>query len=228
MTGDPTSGHTAAFRAGQVKSEPDGRLYSGTFERNAKPVIDGLSPFLNGVTGAALEIGSGTGQHVIAFARAFPGLRWTPSEPDEIHRASIDAWRAYEGSNTEPAIAIDAAADWAATLPKTTRPLRLILSMNVVHISPFTVTKGIVSGAGRALAKGGLLVFYGPFQEGGQHTGKGNATFDARLRADNPEWGLRDIDEIIAVAKPFGMCFLRLIEMPANNRLLILKSGTVI
>ncbi|NOX74908.1 MAG: DUF938 domain-containing protein [Alphaproteobacteria bacterium] len=220
----PTSGHTAAFRAGAFPVEEDGRIVGHMVEKNAKPVIDGLSPFLRGVKGAALEIGSGTGQHIVRFARAFPDLDWTPSEPDAFHRYSIDAWRKHEGNTTNPAIEIDAAADWAAqTAVRAIAPLSLILNLNVIHISPFSVACGIVNGAGAALREGGLLAFYGPFRENGLHTGVGNATFDARLRADNPDWGLRDVAEITALGDAVGLTRIALLNMPANNRILILQ-----
>lgn len=205
-----------------MKSEADGRLYTKTYERNVKPVIDGLSTFLGDVSGHALEIGSGTGQHIIAYADAFPALIWTPSEPDAIHRQSINAWRAHHNAPTKPAAEIDASSDWAASVAHLS-PLRFILSMNVIHIAPFAVARGIVAGAGNALAAGGHLAFYGPFRESGRHTGEGNATFDARLRTDNPDWGVRDVDEIADIAEDCGLQRADLIEMPANNRLLVFR-----
>jgi uncharacterized protein DUF938 len=220
----PTSGHTARFTSANFAREDDGRIHSRMVEKNAKPVIGGLSPFLAGVSGSALEIGSGTGQHVIAFASAFPDLRWTPSEPDPEHRVSIDAWRAYAGALTNTAIAIDAAADWAKQRDvQAIGPLSLILSLNVIHISPFKVAKGIVNGAGQSLDKGGLLAFYGPFKENGNHTGDGNATFDARLRADNPDWGVRDVDDIAELGQATGLTQIALLNMPSNNRILVLQ-----
>lgn len=223
MAGAPTTGHTAQFRPHQMRSEPDGRMYSAVFEKNAQPVIDGLLPFLADRNGRALEIGSGTGQHVQAFAWAFPGLIWTPSEPDAIHRASIDAWRDFYGQVTETAIALDAASDWAnSSTVRQIAPLELILSLNVIHISPIAVLQGILGGAAKALAPGGMLAFYGPFTEAGRHTGDGNAMFDARLKADNPDWGLRDTDDICAFGKPLGLAFKALVQMPSNNRLLVL------
>lgn len=222
----PTTGHTANFRQSHFQREPDGRICARTVERNAKPIIDGLSPFLADLTGHALEIGSGTGQHILEFSRAFPTLTWTPSEPDETHRASINAWRDHSNAPSRDAIALDAAAYWADQPELAAiRPLSLILSLNVIHISPFTVTKGIVAGAVASLKAAGLLAFYGPFRENGKHTGPGNQTFDARLRADNPDWGVRDVDDLVALGQVAGLQFKALLEMPANNRLLILKKN---
>jgi hypothetical protein len=222
----PTTGHTSSFRGPSFDREADGRIHSQMVERNAKPVIDGLSPFLGAHNGNALEIGSGTGQHVIAFSRAFPNLRWTPSEPDSVHRASIDAWRDHENAETNPAIGIDAAADWADQPELATiRPLKLILSLNVIHISAFQLAGGIVNGASKTLTSGGLLAFYGPFKENGAHTGDGNAAFDTRLRADNPAWGVRDVAEIAELGQAVGLSQIALLEMPANNRILILEKS---
>ncbi len=224
MSVKPTTGHTAAFRPGAFHSEPDGRIFSKTVEKNANPVIDGLSPFLGDASGHALEIGSGTGQHIQHFARAFPNLTWTPSEPDATHRASIDAWRAHENSTTLPAITIDAALDWPGQPElQAITPLNLILSLNVIHISPFTVANGIINGAGKTLKPLGLLAFYGPFMENGQHTGDGNAMFDARLRADNPDWGIRDTADLADLGRAAGLKQIALLQMPSNNRILLLQ-----
>jgi len=199
-------------------------MYSAVFEKNAKPVIDGLSLFLAGTDGTALEIGSGTGQHILAFAQAFPALQWLPSEHDAIHRHSIDAWRSFSNAATSKALAIDAAGDWSGPLANQL-PLSLVLSLNVIHIAPVSVLDGILAGAGQCLKTGGYLVFYGPFTENGTHTGDGNALFDTRLRADNPAWGVRDVQAIIAQAGPLGLRHHDLIEMPSNNRLLVLRRG---
>ena len=222
MSGQPTTGHTAKFRPGAIETTPDGRMVSATFKRNVQPVIDGLAPLLAGRKGAALEIGSGTGQHIVAFAKAFPNLHWTPSDPDAVHRKSINAWRAHESAGTSPALALDAAADWASSPGFGSDSLQLIISMNVIHISPIAVLHGIVKGAGQTLQPGGLLVFYGPFKEGGMHTGDGNAAFDTRLRTDNPDWGVRDTTEITKAAQQHQLRDHALIPMPANNRLLVL------
>lgn len=197
----------------------DGRLIGPTFARNHEPVCAALVARLGDVAGHALEIGSGTGQHVQAFTRALPGLRWQPSDPDPIHRTSIDAWSRAEASNLPAAIALDASADFAGAL-RPLDPLRLIFSMNVIHISPFIVAKTIIATAGRALAPGGWLGFYGPFTQGGAHHAPSNAAFDAGLRADNPQWGVRDVDDLAALAQAAGLSAPQQDTMPANNHIL--------
>ncbi|MCP5086197.1 MAG: DUF938 domain-containing protein [Rhodobacteraceae bacterium] len=222
MADQPTTGHSANFR----KGKSDGRLLNATFERNIKPVTDGLLSFLGDAGGNALEIGSGTGQHVCAFSASIPNLTWTPSEPDAIHRASIDAWRKHLNSPARTAIGIDAAANWAGQAAVgQIAPLTLVHSMNVIHIAPFAVARGIITGAGQTLQGGGFLSFYGPFKEAGRHTGEGNRQFDQGLRADNPDWGVRDVIAVTKLAESHGLMFHDLIEMPSNNRLLVYRRG---
>jgi SAM-dependent methyltransferase len=183
-----------------------------------------LAPWFAGRAGPVLEIGSGTGQHAAAFRLGFPGLDWIASDPDAGHRASVAAWAAEAGLPERPVLDIDAATDWAGA-PEVAAlgPLAAIVSMNVIHIAPIAVTEGIVRGAGRALAPQGLLVFYGPFRENGVHTGEGNRRFDEGLRAENPEWGVRDVADIADMAKAAGLSPAALIAMPANNRLLMFR-----
>ncbi|MCP5075226.1 MAG: DUF938 domain-containing protein [Rhodobacteraceae bacterium] len=222
MADQPTTGHSANFRTGKS----DGRLLNATFERNIKPVTDGLFSFLGDARGNALEIGSGTGQHICAFSASIANLTWTPSEPDAIHRASIDAWRTHLKAPTRAAIEIDASSDWSELAGvRQIAPLTLIHSMNVIHIAPFAVAQGIIAGAGQTLQSGGFLSFYGPFKEAGRHTGEGNRLFDQGLRADNPDWGVRDVTEVTNLAKSHGLIFHDLIEMPSNNRLLVYRRG---
>jgi len=228
MAKAPTTDHSVSARPDLMRAETDGRMYSAAYEKNVQPVIDGLLPFLAGRTGHALEIGSGTGQHILAFAAAFADLDWTPSEPDPARRASIEAWRQFRDATTRPTVDLNAAADWA-TQPavQAITPLQLIVCLNVIHISPARVLHGILHGATQSLAPRGLLAFYGPFVEQGRHTGQGNVEFDAYLRADNPEWGLRDVDDVRADATTCGLGFVAFIEMPSNNRLLILEKPDV-
>ncbi|MEX0969429.1 MAG: DUF938 domain-containing protein [Paracoccaceae bacterium] len=210
--------HSENFRPGRVPGHSDGRLYSPSYERNHQPVIAALQARLGSQTGAALEVGSGVGQHIQSFARDMPHLRWHASEPDAIHRDSIDAWSAHAKSGLPPAMALDASRDFSADIVGLT-PLRLIFSMNVIHIAPFQVAQSIIATAARMLIPGGWLSFYGPFSQGGRHTGEGNASFDAGLRADNPAWGLRDVDELAALAREVALSGPQLDVMPANNRI---------
>lgn len=221
---EPTTGHSAACRPGQVGAAPDGRLFSTVVERNGPPIRAALAPALAGLSGPALEIGSGTGQHACALALTFPDLRFTPSDPDPIHRASIDAWAGHSGAPLAPARALDAAADWPAQAADL-GPLALVIAINVLHIAPWEATTGLIAGAARTLAPGGLLAIYGPFRMEGRHTGPGNATFDARLVADNPAWGLRDTADIARLAAASGLAAPEIIAMPADNRLLLLRNG---
>lgn len=224
MAKAPTSQHVARYHAGNVPTEPDGRLRSQVFERNSPPIIAALTPWLGLRTGPVLEIGAGTGQHAGAFALAFSGLDWWPSDPDAGHRASIAAWRRHLRLPDRTALDLDAASDWPAhTDIPALGPLNAVVSLNVIHIAPYAVAQGIVAGAGRTLARGGLLIFYGPFKVAGRHVGEGNAAFDEGLRAENSDWGLRDSTDIEALAQSSGLAFAALQAMPANNRLLIFR-----
>jgi SAM-dependent methyltransferase len=224
MTGAPTSAHATRYR-GRVSDDPaDARLSSPVFLRNGPPLLVALAPWFAGRSGPVLEIGSGTGQHAAAFRLGYPGLDWIASDPDPEHRASIAAWAEAAGLPPRPALDLDAGGDWA-DLPDVAAlgPLSAVVAMNVIHIAPIAVAEGIVRGAGRALAPQGLLVFYGPFRENGQHTGEGNRHFDDGLRAENPDWGVRDTAEMREMAGRAGLAPAALLAMPANNRLLIFR-----
>ncbi len=199
-------------------------MISSICDRNGPPIIAALTPWLADRAGPVLEIGSGTGQHAGACALAFPGLDWQPSDPVPDHRASITAWAAYLRLPERPVLDIDAAGDWPAMAQVAALgPLQAVVSMNVIHIAPFAVVRGIVAGAGRALAPGGLLIFYGPFMEDGAHTGEGNRRFDAGLRAENPDWGIRDLGEVEELGRDAGLELAELRPMPANNRVVVLR-----
>lgn len=199
----------------------DGRLVAPSAERNQQPIIDVLRPVLADKSGLMLEIGSGTGQHAAAWAQAFPHLDWQHSDPFEAHLESCRAWVAHTGvPNLRAPIWLDAAEPWLDL-----GPLAGVISVNVIHISPWVVAKGIIQGAATALQPGGVLIFYGPFKEGGQHTGEGNATFDESLRGRDPEWGIRDVADVADLAHKAGMLGPELTAMPANNRMLIFRKA---
>lgn len=219
---EPTSRHTARYHPGDAEAAPDGRLFSQVFERNAPPIIAALAPIFENRSGRVLEIGAGTGQHAGAFQLAFPHMDWWPSDPDAIHRASVSAWRDHLRLAAKETLAIDAASDWAPMVQSIT-PLDCVISLNVIHIAPIEVAKGIANGAGKTLATGGVLIFYGPFMIDGHHKGDGNAAFDAGLRAENPQWGIRDVAEIQEIAKTHGLSLKSKRAMPANNQLLVFE-----
>ncbi|MEM9062978.1 MAG: DUF938 domain-containing protein [Pseudomonadota bacterium] len=196
----------------------DGRLVAPSAERNEQPIIDALRPVLAERRGLLLEIGSGTGQHSAAFARAFPTIDWLPSDPFDEHLDSIRAWGRHASvPNLRAPIWLDAAEAWPPM-----EPLVGVMSINVIHIAPWVVTQGIMRGAA-GMAPGGVLLFYGPFREGGAHTGEGNAKFDASLRAQDPSWGIRDIDDVAAEAQQHGFAAPEVTVMPANNRLVCFR-----
>ncbi|MEM9045085.1 MAG: DUF938 domain-containing protein [Pseudomonadota bacterium] len=197
-------------------------MLSPSAERNIQPITEKLTGLLSGRNGRLLEIGAGTGLHAAYLAKALPQITWIPSDPAEVHRRSIDAWRAHlSPPNLKPAIALDALTDWPKMPEIAETPLTAIFSANVIHIAPWEVTLGIIAGARHALEASGLLIFYGPFKEAGAHTGEGNIRFDASLRARDPSWGIRDIDALREEASGFSGPELH--QMPSNNRLLVLR-----
>jgi hypothetical protein len=201
----------------------DERLYSPSTERNRAPIAAVLHRWLPS-TGTVLEIASGTGEHVSHFAAEFPGLAFQPSDADHTARASIAAWTAATGAkNVRPPLALDVAAPAWEGDPGIPRPLAAILCINMIHISPWAATLGLVRGAGRLLAAGGVLYLYGAYKRAGAHTAPSNAAFDASLRRQNPEWGVRDLEAVIGEAEGAGLSLAEVIEMPANNLSVILR-----
>jgi SAM-dependent methyltransferase len=208
-----------------VGSEPDGRLRSPSFERNFEPIRATLAELLADARGTVLEIASGPGQHAAHLAAALPWLGWQPSDIDDTHLASIAAWRAHLGAdNLHAPLRLDAAGPWAER-PEVSAcaPLAAVYAQNLLHIAPWSVTEGLVAGAGRVLPPGASLAIYGPFREGGAHTGQGNARFDAALRADNPDWGVRDLDEVAALAETAGLGPPEIARLPSNNLLVAFR-----
>lgn len=170
-------------------------------------------------SGLVLEIGSGTGQHVVHFARAMPWLRWQPSECDDACLRSIAAWLAAAGlANVASPLRLD-----VYDAPWPVGSAAAVVCINLIHIAPWTATIALLRGAQQTLCAGGLLYLYGPYRQGGAHTSPGNARFDAYLRAANPLWGLRDVDAVRreALAAHFALAGTR--PMPANNLSVLLQ-----
>jgi SAM-dependent methyltransferase len=204
----------------------DGRLDAAAFHRNSAPILAAVSRALADQSGHAVEIGSGTGQHVVAFAEALPRLTWWPSDPNPKHRLSIEAWRRDSGlANLMAPVELDASREvWPLGQPgfPPDRGLAGIVCINVLHIAPWAVAEGVLAAAAQYLQSDGRLILYGPYRVGGVHTAPSNAAFDASLRAKNPQWGVRDTDDIAALAAENGLRLVETVAMPANNLVLVL------
>jgi SAM-dependent methyltransferase len=185
--------------------------------RNAEPIIAVLRSVLP-QSGSVLEIASGTGEHALHFARAFPHLSFRPSDPDPLALASIGAWRAEAPSNLLAPIRLDASRDdWPVTCADA------ILCINMVHISPWDATVGLMRGAGRLLSRGAPLVLYGAYRRDGVPTAPSNEAFDRSLKERNPQWGLRRLEDVAAEAGRAGFTLDRVVEMPANNLIVVFR-----
>lgn len=211
----PTS---ARGRYGETMAE--GLLESPAAERNKEPILDAIRARLPHA-GVVLEIASGTGQHIVHFARAVPALTWQPTDADDdLRAAATERIRAAGLSNVRAPLRLDAlAADWPPA------EADAIVCINMIHIAPWTAAEGLMRGAGRVLPPGGLLYLYGPYRRGGQHTAPSNAAFDAGLRAQNPAWGVRDLEAVAALAAAQGLGEPLILEMPANNLSLVFRKA---
>jgi hypothetical protein len=204
--------------------EPDGRLDAAAFHRNHQPIWTVLQKFLAGKSGDAIEAGSGTGQHVVDFARRSSDITWWPSDFNDAHLKSIAAWRAHaQLPNVRAPLRIDLSDPvWCPEMHDGSGPgpLLAVFCANVVHIAPWRVAEGLFSGAARYLQADGRLFLYGPFKRDGTHTAPSNAAFDTSLRDNNPEWGVRDIADVKALAESVRLKLTEIAEMPANNLIL--------
>ncbi|PSO58018.1 MAG: SAM-dependent methyltransferase [Cyanobacteria bacterium QH_6_48_35] len=206
----------------------DVRQYASATERNREPILEVLKGVLP-AKGTILEVASGTGEHAVFFAPRLRPRYWLPSEANPQLRASITAWQVYfPADNLYPPFNLDVRAPiWfpeTGKLPEELRKsnftpasLTAIVSINLIHIAPWSACLGLMAGAGHLLPPGGILYLYGPFKQGGVHTAQSNAAFDEALRTQNPEWGVRDLDEVTEVASQQNLTLLESIEMPANN-----------
>lgn len=196
----------------------DLRRYAPAVQRNLDPILSVL-PRLLPAEGLVLEVASGTGEHAVAFAQRFPALTIQPTDPDPESRESIQAWREHAPQpNLLAPLFLDASAwDWPV------RAARFVICINMIHISPWESCLGLLRGAARVLPQGGGLYLYGPFRRGGLHTAPSNEDFDQRLRAQNPTWGVRDLDEVQRAAAAHDLRLAEEIAMPANNLSLLFR-----
>ena len=204
--------------------EADGRLDAAAFHRNHEPIWAVLEKFLARKSGNVVEAGSGTGQHVVHFATRTPDITWWPSDLNERHLKSIEAWRTHAGlPNIRPPLRIDLTDPaWCPEMHDGSGPTELlaVFCANVIHIAPWRVAEGLFAGAARYLRSDGRLFLYGPFKREGKHTAMSNAVFDTSLREQDPEWGVRDIADLEKLAEAGGFALIETAEMPANNTIL--------
>ena len=186
--------------------------------RNREPITQVLREWLP-ERGLVLELASGTGEHAVHFGEQFPDLEWQPSDlhPDALE--SIAAWRdAAALANVRPPLRIDSAApDWPIDRADA------VLSINMVHISPWASALGLLDGAARLLSPGAPLILYGPWISGGQETAPSNLQFDQQLKARDPAWGLRSVETFAVAARDRGLDLAATRAMPANNLMLLLR-----
>lgn len=205
----------------QRTQDADQRMFSPSAARNAEPILEILKGLLP-AKGTVLEIGCGTGEHAVCFAAAMPTLTWLPTDPDPASRASTASWVSFRGlGNVLAPIGVDASSPvWGV---EKLAPFDAILSINMIHIAPWAATAGLFSGADRLLRGGGLLCLYGPFIHDGAYNAPSNAAFDQSLKIRNPAWGLRDIVDLERTALASGLRLGEMVEMPANNTLLVFR-----
>jgi len=201
----------------------DARRTSPAAQRNTAAIAEVLAEYVQFTpeAGLMLEIASGSGEHVLAFARRWPGLIWQPTDRDPDALASIDAWAAEAGlANVRPALLLDVERG-----PWPIPAAQAVICINLVHIAPWSACEALMRGAGAVLPRGAPLFLYGAMKVGGQFTADSNAAFDRSLRARDPAWGVRDLEAVEAEALANGLRLVRTVAMPANNFSLVFERG---
>ncbi|MFS2318180.1 DUF938 domain-containing protein [Maricaulis sp. D1M11] len=209
---------TPLVRALETRLSEGDRLQSPSAARNRAVIAETLAQFLP-PRARVVEIGSGTGEHAVSICRARPDLVWQPSDIDEAARRSQTAWSTECPGQIAPSVEIDASAErWSEELG----PIDAIFSANVIHISPWAVAEGLAREGGRVLPPGGRLCLYGPFLNGAD-TAPSNLAFDESLKSRDPAWGVRDRQTVIDLMAQNGLESVAVIEMPANNHMLVFE-----
>ena len=204
-----------------MSEPPPGALSSPSTARNRDPILAVLKPRLPGA-GLVLEIAAGAGEHAVHNAAALPHLQWLPTDPSPEALASIAAWRSLRGlPNLLEPLQLDASEP--ETWP--VQQADAVVNINMIHISPWSATEGLMTGAGRLLPKAGRLFLYGPYIERDVQTAPSNVAFDRSLRDRNSAWGLRLLDEVVALAAENGLKLSQRISMPANNLVLVFQKA---
>jgi len=218
LTRVDSNANEAPMRCETLSRLEGGRLLSPSGERNKGPVAEVLKQVLPD-RGLVLEVGSGTGQHVLHFAREAPHLTWQPSERDAECLQSIALWLAAEGrANVLAPLRLDVGEQ-----PWPIASAAAVVSLNMIHIAPWAACMALIRGAAAVLEPGTVLFLYAPFRCGGGHTSPSNEAFDRQLRAQNPAWGVRDLEEVARCAAAHGFGPPETHDMPANNLSVVLR-----
>ncbi|MEM7725380.1 MAG: DUF938 domain-containing protein [Cyanobacteria bacterium P01_A01_bin.45] len=221
-----------------MNTPPDARQYSPATLNNRKPILEILEKVLP-PQGTVLEIASGTGEHAVYFAPQLRPRKWIPSDPNPNAIASIAGWQKFSPSeNLYPPIELNVYSEiWSVEYNATSKwkyiddlqdnPITAIVNINMIHISPWEMCLGLMAGAKRILPNEGILYMYGPYKRNGKHTAPSNEVFDSSLRSRNPQWGVRDLDDVIAVASKNNLELVQVYEMPANNLSVVFKLNQI-
>lgn len=210
--------------AGITPAMTSSRRHAPATERNREPLLQVLTrvlPVPHASGSLLVEVASGTGEHAAYLAPSLPGWSWQPSDPSGHARQSIDAWSDHLVSDTVwPAVRIDASGEWPRL---DTRGLQIdaMLCINMIHISPYEATEGLMRGAARYLSARGLLLTYGPYRVDGRQTSDSNVQFEQWLKSKDERYGVRDVAEVAASAESNGLVLHERIAMPANNFVLV-------
>ncbi len=205
----------------------DNRLFFPATQRNKKFIGDVLSKTLP-IKGTVLEIGSGSGEHGIAFQKRFPEIIWQTSDPELKHRNSIISWINHEKLNNKmpKPLSIDLTESSWQIPSKIIDSLEVIISINMIHVAPWKCTISLFKESSKFLKDGKSLILYGPFKIKDKHISESNNLFDKSLKIENKDWGVRNLEKVKEVAINNGFNQKQLIEMPANNLILIFRKLT--
>jgi hypothetical protein len=208
----------------------DRKQYAPATERNRQPILEVLQKVIP-QKGNILEIASGTGEHACFFAPYFPNQQWIPSDPDPLLRVSIEAWRQdCTGNNLQIPLEINVSLpNWDGKIDHSAIAKRhcviaeigTIIAINLIHISPWSACQGLMKGAEKILQSSGILYLYGPYKQEGKHTAPSNEAFDQSLQFRNPDWGVRNLEDVVELAAKHQLNLQKIIPMPANNLSLI-------
>lgn len=206
------------------ESSSDLRRDAPATGRNRDAILEVLKRHVS-ARGVAIEVASGSGQHASYFTRHLPDWIWHPTDIEDDHLASINAWAVHSGgAGLQPAQHFNVLEqDFQDLVPHT--DIDLISAINLIHIAPWSVTEALMAKAGRALKTDAILFLYGPYKMAGQHVSPSNLEFDQSLQSRNPAWGVRNLDDVTKQATKHGFSEPVIAEMPANNLSLVFRKS---